>query len=557
LVIHEIPRCELELGARWYAPLIAPRQQAVRRVLDRLDGAESLSVGALPRAGLASAWLLGVVSTYGRPRMRRAVTAGAQAAERYNLGQFQGILDLAERQRAAREQFGALRGLGRSLLDHDREHALAVLHNWQARPLEAPQPESVLFLRALTGWAAVAGRIPGELHARLDRVADALGWLAEAHLSEDAEEAPCFEALADLPHSAFVEEVEACLSAVPALRQPRQPRQLSRWQPRTPPSIEAGRGSTLLGEDAPAVEVALRQIVDDGLYVDVGRWLLDRGGKRVRPALCLAAAQACGGPRQAAVPAAALVEWLHQASLVLDDVMDGSEVRRGAPTLHVATDVGSALGAFCWLLERLYTAAEGQPEAVREALLDGARQLIEGQYEELCQTGVVWLDLRTYHRILAGKTAALFGVAATVGALSVGASKREVAAVAEFARCVGLAFQIIDDLLDYTGSLDGFGKAPGVDLCAHKITLPVMLLRGELTGPDRARLDALLHERVADEADLDWVRAQLEAHDIVPAVQAAARAHLERSERALRRLPADADVRALRALAARCVERSR
>ena len=69
------------------------------------------------------------------------------------------------------------------------------------------------------------------------------------------------------------------------------------------------------------------------------------------------------------MPAAALVEWLHQASLVLDDVMDGSEVRRGAPTLHVATDVGSALGAFCWLLERLYTAAEGQPEAVREALL--------------------------------------------------------------------------------------------------------------------------------------------------------------------------------------------
>lgn len=550
MVAFESQPRELRLEDRWYAPLLASRHAPVVRALDALVAVEPVAVARIPRAGLGAAWLLAVVDTHGRPRSRHAVRAAALGVELYNLRQFTALPDVALRQRWASEQAGALRKLANSLLDTDQALALAVLENWRARPLTAPQPESVLFLRGVTGLAAVLGRLESSLHARLDRVAEDLGWRCEAFLDEGVVPRPVV--LDALPHSALVEALESCLAPGAGLTGERQ---LPSWQPVAPAPLAPVVPTTLLGSHQSAVERALREVLGEGAHAALGHWLLDRGGKRVRPALSLAAAMACGGDPVRAVPAAALVEWLHQASLVLDDCMDGSAVRRGAPTLHEATDIATALGGFCWLLDRVRLAAMDLPEEVRETLLRGARELALGQHEELCQTGVVGLDRRTYHRILAGKTASLFGVAATVGAQSVGASPREVKAANEYARCVGLAFQVIDDLLDYTGSLEGFGKAPGVDLRAHKVTLPVMLLRRALRGVERARLDALLAERIADEADLAWVQAQLSRHGVVEAVRAAAQGHLARAERALGRL--SGDTTALQALAVRCVERVR
>jgi octaprenyl-diphosphate synthase len=194
---------------------------------------------------------------------------------------------------------------------------------------------------------------------------------------------------------------------------------------------------------------------------------------------------------------------------------------------------------------------------MQAVLLDGARQLIEAQHEELIHTGRLNLSVSSYYRILAGKTASLFGVSVELGARSVGASRRQVAAVKEFARYSGLAFQLVDDLLDYTGSVEGFGKKPGTDLRARKITLPVMLLRRDLSATSRGRLDGLLEQGGASDADVSWIQAEMLAHGVSEQVLERVEVHRARAERALAPLPDPDGVAWLMTLSQACVERIR
>lgn len=563
----------LPLAARWYAPLALPSARLIASVLERVGAhAPSAAPWQRPRTGLATAWMARLIETHGT-RRARGLRNAAVAVELYNLCQFTGAPTAAEQQAWARGESRAVRQLLRAGLDAERPWALSVLSVWSAGPLAAPQPEAVLWMRAATGCAALAGHIPAPVHAKLDAVAVWLGLLLEErHGTRDGWDearasigAPALSpaaglraALSTLPDSLLHEQLLACLAPAPAPAPvlPAQ-REVPRWQPVDPPSLAAAPGSDLLGPHGPAVDEALASVVSAGVYARTGRWLISRGGKRVRPALTLAAAAACGGDPADAVRAAALVEWLHQASLVLDDLMDDAALRRGGPTLHVATSAPSALGAFAWLLDQIRRAAADLPEDQQAVLLGGARQLISAQHEEVLRTGQLNLSEAAYYRILAGKTAALFGAAVRLGVRSAGGSRRTERALSEFARCTGVAFQLVDDLLDYTGEESAFGKSPGTDLRAQKITLPVMLLRRTLPPGERARLDALLEHGGASDADLRWVQGALLEHGIDAQVRARVQAHHDRAAVALGRLPAAADTAGLRALLSACTERRR
>ncbi|QDT00505.1 polyprenyl synthetase family protein [Adhaeretor mobilis] len=214
------------------------------------------------------------------------------------------------------------------------------------------------------------------------------------------------------------------------------------------------------------------------------RYALLAPGKRLRPQLVMLAAQACGGSVDAALPAAVAVEMIHAYSLVHDDLpaMDDDDLRRGRPTCHKQFDealailVGDALQAQAFeVLATQLTPAETAVAACRElATAAGARALVGGQADDLAAE-FQDLTLEQLQLIHARKTGALFRVSLKLGALVAGAAAERVQALDEYGTKLGLAFQIVDDLLDVNGTEAQLGKTPGKDARQGKSTFPELL----------------------------------------------------------------------------------
>lgn len=210
------------------------------------------------------------------------------------------------------------------------------------------------------------------------------------------------------------------------------------------------------------------------------------GGKRVRPALCLAAARAVGGSDERALTAACAVELIHAYSLVHDDLpaMDDDELRRGRPTTHIAFDeatailAGDALQALAFELLACdhQLAAEPRLALIRElARASGHRGMVGGQAIDLESVGkaLTLAQLETMHR---HKTGALIEASVRMGALATGISTGPaLSALSDYARALGLAFQVQDDLLDVEGDTDTIGKPQGSDAARAKPTYPALL----------------------------------------------------------------------------------
>lgn len=225
------------------------------------------------------------------------------------------------------------------------------------------------------------------------------------------------------------------------------------------------------------------------------------GGKRLRPVLLLAACEACGGDAEAALPAACAVECIHTYSLIHDDLpcMDDDDFRRGRPTCHkvygeaVAVLAGDALQpmAFELLLQSPAGPGYSTRDLVRElAVTAGSRHLIAGQVRDLEGEGKK-LDFDELRLIHEGKTAALLTTSLRLGAMIAGATASQLADLTVFGHATGLAFQVIDDILDVTQTSEKLGKTAGKDLAAEKSTYPALL------GLDASRAEA---ERLTAEA---------------------------------------------------------
>ena len=212
------------------------------------------------------------------------------------------------------------------------------------------------------------------------------------------------------------------------------------------------------------------------------RYSLFAGGKRMRPALCLAAAEACGAEMEAALPLACAVECIHTYSLIHDDLpaMDNDDLRRGKPTNHKVFGEGIAILAGDALLTEAFAIAAqakgwpryGHRDLVRElAHAAGSRQLIAGQVADLESEGkkIPASQLRYIHE---RKTSALLCCAVRLGGMSANCTAPQLKALTDFGYNVGLAFQIIDDILDVTQTSEQLGKTAGKDTAAEKATYP-------------------------------------------------------------------------------------
>jgi geranylgeranyl diphosphate synthase type II len=197
------------------------------------------------------------------------------------------------------------------------------------------------------------------------------------------------------------------------------------------------------------------------------------GGKRLRPALVLAASRACGGHDEACAPALAAVEVLHTYTLVHDDLpaMDDDDLRRGRPTCHKAYDEATAILAGDALQTLAFQCcAEISAEAVRVlALASGSLGVVGGQQDDLDAEGKP-VDAVLLERIHRRKTAALIRASCELGALAAGATAAQRQGLADFGEALGLAFQIADDVLDCTADAKTLGKTPGKDAAQGKLT---------------------------------------------------------------------------------------
>ncbi|MDQ3314019.1 MAG: polyprenyl synthetase family protein [Verrucomicrobiota bacterium] len=215
------------------------------------------------------------------------------------------------------------------------------------------------------------------------------------------------------------------------------------------------------------------------------RYSLFAGGKRLRPILCIAAAEACGGAIAAAMPFACAVECIHTYSLIHDDLpsMDNDDFRRGRPTCHKAFSEGIAVLAGDALLTIAFEIAAGAKRPRMYSARDfigeiasgaGSRKLIGGQVADLEAEGraITRAKLRYIHE---NKTAALLTTCVRLGAMSASATARQLVALTEFGRALGLAFQVIDDILDVTQTSEKLGKSAGKDVTAQKATYPSVI----------------------------------------------------------------------------------
>jgi geranylgeranyl diphosphate synthase, type II len=234
------------------------------------------------------------------------------------------------------------------------------------------------------------------------------------------------------------------------------------------------------------------------------RYSLFAGGKRLRPILCLAAAEACGGKIGTALPLACAVECIHTYSLIHDDLpsMDNDDLRRGRPTCHkifgdgIAVLAGDALLtiAFEIVSRAKPTSRYTMPILLREiAVAAGSQKLIAGQVADLEAEGhkTDRAQLRYIHE---NKTAAILTTTVRLGAMSANADPKKLGAITKFGHALGLAFQIIDDILDVTQTSEKLGKSAGKDVAAKKATYPAVI------GLEKSRAEAKRLTRQAHNA---------------------------------------------------------
>ena len=233
------------------------------------------------------------------------------------------------------------------------------------------------------------------------------------------------------------------------------------------------------------------------LIPTIGKYIQTSGGKRIRPAVLLMAARLSGYKGDRAVLYAAVIEFIHTATLVHDDIIDDSELRRGRLAVHSrwGNDVTVLLGDYLYIKSMAMALTHDTLDIVR-LLCDVTLRMIEGELYQLTKNGDADITEDEHFDIIRRKTAYLFGGSAQIGGMLGSVTPEQQEALREYAFNLGIAFQVVDDLLDFTGDAAALGKPIGADLREGKMTLPLIhLLRQGHAG---GRADRPRHHRHAD-----------------------------------------------------------
>jgi len=280
-----------------------------------------------------------------------------------------------------------------------------------------------------------------------------------------------------------------------------------------------------LGDDLDAVEAELQSGAASSVaaITDIGQHLRSSGGKRIRALLVLFAARFADCPQPMRVRLGAVVEMIHAATLIHDDILDDARTRRGRPSANAVWGNSRCVLAGDWLYMQAFRLAVDQRNfEILDALISLTQDMVEGELLQLEMQGTV-VSAAQHLDLIERKTARLFQVASQLGAMAAGRPESTVAALGRFGRHLGLAFQMVDDLLDFTAAESVLGKPVGGDLRDGKMTLPAIYAHAAASAGDRTTLERAL----AGEA-VPWP----EIYEVVERTGALERARREGREQA-------------------------
>lgn len=299
--------------------------------------------------------------------------------------------------------------------------------------------------------------------------------------------------------------------------------------------------AAMLAEDMAAVDQLLQErMVSEyaPLIPQIAAHLIGAGGKRMRPLLTIAAARLFDYQGKHHHLLASTVELIHTATLLHDDVVDESAQRRGRPTANLLWDNKSSVLVGDYLFSRSFQLmVETQDIRVLAVLANASATIAEGEVLQLAAAQDLATNEDTYIKVVRGKTAALFSAATEVGAMIAGANDAEVTALREYGDALGIAFQIVDDLLDYGGVSQTIGKNTGDDFRERKLTLPVIKA---VAQADQTELDfwsRTIGSGDQRDGDLEHARELLLRHSALEAAKNDALDWADRAKKSLSLIP--------------------
>jgi octaprenyl-diphosphate synthase len=274
-----------------------------------------------------------------------------------------------------------------------------------------------------------------------------------------------------------------------------------------PPAINAKEIFDLLRDDLSAIEREFgRDTVSNvGAITEIGEYLRGGGGKRIRPALLLLSSKLFNYSGRSVIRLGAVVEIIHTATLVHDDIIDEAQTRRGRASANTQWGNSKCVLAGDWLyMQSFKIAVQERNFRVLDALIDLTQAMVEGELLQMEKLGKM-ISSDEHFDLIFRKTACLFSVCMRMGAIVSGASEEEEERLASYGRNVGLAFQIVDDVLDLTATADVLGKPVGSDLREGKVTLAVIHALERCSKGERAMIETVLRERAFRSVTLDQV----------------------------------------------------
>jgi octaprenyl-diphosphate synthase len=294
-----------------------------------------------------------------------------------------------------------------------------------------------------------------------------------------------------------------------------------------------------------------------GLIPELASHIVASGGKRLRPLVTLAAARLCGYQGQHHLRLAATVEFIHTATLLHDDVIDASALRRGRATANTVWGNQPSVLVGDFLFSRAFQlmVEVGSLDILR-VLSNAAAVIAEGEVLQLVSAHNLATDEAMYMAVIEAKTAALFAAAARIGAMVALRSDGEARTLEGFGRDLGIAYQLVDDVLDYVGREALLGKTVGDDFREGKITLPVVLANRRGNDEERAFWQRTLVQGAQTAADFAAARRLLERHGAIDDTMVQARRYARRAGEALAAFPDNIYRRALADLLDFAVERA-
>jgi octaprenyl-diphosphate synthase len=316
----------------------------------------------------------------------------------------------------------------------------------------------------------------------------------------------------------------------------------------------------LLKDEMDAVEVQIKKNLtsDVQLVSQVGDYILSSGGKRIRPMLLLLSARLCGYQGDKDVELASVVEFIHTATLLHDDVVDSADLRRGNRSANSVWGNQASVLVGDFLFAKSFSVMVGSESLkILKILSDTTTQLAEGEILQLINTCDLEVDEQRYLQVVRDKTAILIAAACQVGGVLAGVEEQKELALREFGLEIGIAFQLMDDALDYVADEADFGKERGHDLYEGKMTLPLICAFARASADEREEVTRIVEAEELNAEDLAYVCELIDQYGGIAYTRQRAAERIELAKQHLQRFPASESKQALFDLADYVVARNK